>query len=304
MITVVGAGKIGSACALRIVSMHIAEVTLIDIQGGLAQGEALDMIQASPLMGFDGEIRGSADFSEMAGSELVIVTAGYPRKPDTSRRDLAQGNAKIVSSVVQEIVRYAPKSKILMVTNPVDAMTYIAYRKSGFNRNRVLGMSGLLDASRYRAYLAHELKISRSDIQGLVIGEHGDLMIPLIEYTSVSGVPMKRLMSTDKIQEIVERTRTGGMDVIKKKGATVHAPASAVAVMADAIINDRRRVMAASVIPDGEYGIRDVSIGLPIVLGGDGVERIVELDLDAEERRLLSEAASSVKAVIAQIDTA
>ncbi|MEM2942376.1 MAG: malate dehydrogenase [Candidatus Bathyarchaeia archaeon] len=299
----VGAGKIGSACALRIVSMQIADVTLIDIQGGLAQGEALDMIQASPLMGFDGEIKGSTDFSEMVGSDLVIVTAGYPRKPDTSRRDLAQGNAKIVSSVVQKIVRYAPKSKILMVTNPVDAMTYIAYRKSGFNRNRVLGMSGLLDASRYRTYLAQELKISRSDIQGLVIGEHGDLMIPLIEYTSVSGVPIKRLMSTDKIQEIVERTRTSAMDVIKAKGATVHAPACAVAAMTDAIINNRRRVMGASVIPDGEYGIREVSIGLPIVLGENGVERIVELDLDVEERRRLLEAASSVKAVISQIDS-
>jgi malate dehydrogenase len=283
--------------------MHIADVTLIDVQGGLAQGEALDMRQASPLIGFDGEIKGSTDFAEMAGSDLVIVTAGYPRKPDTSRRDLAQGNAKIVSSVVQEIVRHAPESKIIMVTNPVDAMTYIAYRKSGFNRNRVLGMSGMLDASRYRAYLAHELKISRSDIQGLVIGEHGDLMIPLIEYTSVSGVPIKRLMSTDKIKEIVERTKTGAMDVIKAKGATVHAPASAVAVMADAIVNDKKRVIGASVVPDGEYGIRDVSVGLPIVLGGGGVERIVELDLDIEEKGRLSEAASSIKAVISQIDS-
>ena len=300
MITVVGAGKVGSACALGIIRMRIADVTLIDIQEGLAQGEALDMMQASPSMGFDGKIKGSTDFADMTGSELVIVTAGFPRKPDTSRRDLAKGNANIVSSVVQEIVRYAPESKILVVTNPVDAMTYIAYKKSGFERNRVLGMSGMLDASRYRSHLANELNVSREDVQGLVIGEHGDLMIPLVECTAVSGIPIKRLLNAEKIQKVVERTRVSAMDVIKTKGATIHAPASVVAVMADAMLNDRRRVMGASVIPNGEYDLTDVAIGLPIILGKNGVEKIVELELDFETKRKLSEAASSIRAVISQ----
>ena len=218
MITIVGAGKVGSACALSIIHMRIADITLIDIQEGLAQGEALDIMQASPSIGFDGKIKGSTNFADMAGSELVIVTAGYPRKPDTSRRDLAKGNANIVSSVVQETARYAPESKIVIVTNPVDAMTYIAYKKSGFERNRVLGMSGMLDASRYRSYLAQELNVSREDIQGLVIGEHGDLMMPLVECTTVSGIPIKRLMSAEKIQRVVERTRVSAMDVINPKG--------------------------------------------------------------------------------------
>ncbi len=301
MITIVGAGKVGSACALSIIHMRIADITLIDIQEGLAQGEALDIMQASPSIGFDGKIKGSTNFADMAGSELVIVTAGYPRKPDTSRRDLAKGNANIVSSVVQETARYAPESKIVIVTNPVDAMTYIAYKKSGFERNRVLGMSGMLDASRYRSYLAQELNVSREDIQGLVIGEHGDLMMPLVECTTVSGIPIKRLMSAEKIQRVVERTRVSAMDVIKSKGATVHAPASVVAVMADAILNDRRRVMGASVIADGEYGLTDVAIGLPIILGKNGVEKIIELELDSETKTKLSEAASSIKAVIMQI---
>jgi len=301
LITIVGAGKVGSACALSIIHMRIADITLIDIQEGLAQGEALDIMQASPSIGFDGKIKGSTNFADMAGSELVIVTAGYPRKPDTSRRDLAKGNANIVSSVVQETARYAPESKIVIVTNPVDAMTYIAYKKSGFERNRVLGMSGLLDASRYRSYLAQELNVSREDIQGLVIGEHGDLMMPLVECTTVSGIPIKRLMSAEKIQRVVERTRVSAMDVIKSKGATVHAPASVVAVMADAILNDRRRVMGASVIANGEYGLTDVAVGLPIILGKNGIEKIIELQLDSETKRQLSEAASSIKTVISQI---
>lgn len=303
MITIVGAGKVGSACALGIIRMRVADVILIDIQDGLAQGEALDMMQAAPSMGFDGKIKGSTDFADMTGSELVIVTAGFPRKPDTSRRGLAKGNANIVSSVVQEIVRYAPESKILVVTNPVDAMTYIAYKKSGFERSRILGMSGMLDASRYRSYLANELNVSREDIQGLVIGEHGDLMIPLVECTTVSGIPIKRLLNTEKIQKVVERTRVSAMDVIKTKGATIHAPASVVAVMADAMLNDRRRVMGASVIPNGEYGLTDVAIGLPIILGKNGVEKIIELELDSETKTKLSEAASSIKAVISQISS-
>jgi len=303
LITIVGAGKVGSACALSILHRRFTDVTLVDVLEGLAAGEALDMTQASSSIGFDGKIKGSSDFADMTGSELVIVTAGYPRKPDTSRRDLAQGNAKIVSSVVQEIVRYAPDCKIMMVTNPVDAMTYLAYKKSGFERNRVFGMSGMLDSARYRSLLALELGVSREDIQGLVIGEHGDLMIPLVDYTTVSGIPLRKLLSAESIGRIVEKTRSSAMDVIRLKGATVHAPASVVGVMAEGIIKDRNRVISASVIPDGEYGLKDVAIGLPIVLGRNGVEKTIELELDVETKRRLSEAASSIQSVMSQISS-
>ena len=303
MITIVGAGKIGSACALSIVRREISDVMMVDIQEGLAQGEALDITQASPSIGFDGLIKGSSDFADMVGSELVIITAGYPRKPNTSRTDLALGNAKIISSVVPQVVKYAPECKLLMVTNPVDAMTYIAYNRSAFHRSKVFGMSGILDTSRYRSYLASELNISREDINGLVIGEHGDLMIPLIDYTTVSGIPISDLLESERIKKIVETTRYCAMDVIKLKGATVHAPASAVALMADSIINDRKRLVCASVIPDGEYNLKDISIGLPVVLGKNGIERIIELDLDSNTQSRLSNAASSIGSVISQIDT-
>jgi malate dehydrogenase len=303
LITIVGAGKIGSACALSIVRKKISDVMMIDIQEGLAQGEALDIKQASPSIGFDGTIKGSNNFSDMTGSELIIITAGYPRKPNTSRRDLALGNTEIISSIVQQVVKYAPECKLLMVTNPVDAMTYIAYKKSGFHRSKVFGMSGILDTSRYRSYLSSELNISREDINGLIIGEHGDLMIPLINYTTVSGIPIINLLEPEKINKIVETTRYCAMDVIKLKGATVHAPASAVSLMADSIINDRKRVICASVIPEGEYNLKDISIGLPVVLGKNGVERIIKLSLDNETKDRLSKAASSIGSVISQIDS-
>ncbi|MCW4042940.1 MAG: malate dehydrogenase, partial [Candidatus Bathyarchaeota archaeon] len=272
-----------------------------DIQEGLAQGETLDITQASPSIGFDGVIKGSSDFADMAGSELVIITAGYPRKPNTSRRDLALGNAKIITSVVREVVKYAPECNLMIVTNPVDAMTYIAYKRSGFHRSKVFGMSGILDTSRYRSYLASELNISRKDINGLVIGEHGDLMIPLIDYTTISGIPISDLLESERIEKIVETARYSAMDVIKLKGATVHAPASAVALMVDSIINDRKRLVCVSVIPDGEYGLKDISIGLPVVLGKNGIEKIIELDLDRNIKSRLSDAASSIGSVISQI---
>ncbi|WP_455278848.1 malate dehydrogenase [[Eubacterium] cellulosolvens] len=302
MITIVGSGKIGSACALSIVHRGISDVMMIDIQEGLAQGEALDITQASPSIGFDGLIKGSSDFSDMVGSELVIITAGYPRKPNTSRRDLALGNAEIISSIVRQVVKHAPECKLLMVTNPVDAMTYIAYKKSGFHRSKVFGMSGILDTSRYRSYLSSELNISREDINGLIIGEHGDLMIPLINHTTVTGIPISDLLEPEQIDKIVETTRYCAMDVIKLKGATVHAPASAVALMADSVINDRKRLICASVIPEGEYNLKDISIGLPVVLGKNGIERIIELDLDRNTQSRLSNAASSIGSVISQID--
>ena len=247
--------------------------------------------------------KGSNTFADIAGSELVIVTAGRPRKPGSSRLDLAQENASIVSSIVKEIVRYAPDCNIMIVTNPVDVMTYVAYRKSGFERNRVFGMSGILDALRYRSYIALELSVSREDIRGLVIGEHGDLMIPLVDYTTVSGIPIRKLLDEEQIKKIVEKTKSSGMDVISLKGGTTHAPAAVIAVMAEAIIKGRNRVVGVSVVPNGEYGLRNVAVGLPVVLGNNGVERIIELDLDDATRRQLAHAASQIQSTISKTET-
>jgi len=300
LISIIGAGRVGSISAFNILRSRISDVMLIDVREGLAQGEALDMRQASPAIEFDGRIEGSNNLADMAGSELVIVTAGMARQPGSSRADLAETNAKMASSIVQEIVRYAPKCKIMMVTNPVDAMTYLAAKQSGFERNRVFGMSGILDALRYRSYLATELGVSREDVGGLVIGEHGDRMIPLVNYTTVSGIPIKRLLTADKIKRIMVKTKSSGMDVIGLKGSTAHAPAAVIAIMADAVLRGRNRVMGASVVPEGEYGLKDVAVGLPIVLGSNGVERIVELELDEREERQLKDAADSIQSTIRQ----
>ncbi len=303
MISIIGAGRIGSASAYNILRMHIADVTLVDVQEGLPQGEALDLVQASPAIEFDGKVKGSNNFADIAGSELVIVTAGLPRKPGSSRLDLARDNAKIISSITKEIVRYAPDCKIMIVTNPVDVMTYVAYKTSRFERNRVFGMSGILDALRYRSYIALELGVSREDIRGLVIGEHGDLMIPLVDYTTVAGIPIRKLLDEEQIKKIMEKTKSSGMDVISLKGGTIHAPAAVIAVMAEAIIKERNRVMGASVVPDGEYNLRNVSVGLPVVLGEDGVERIIELDLDDVTRGQLMRAASQIQSIISQTES-
>ena len=274
--------------------MRIADVTLVDVQDGLAQGEALDLIQSSPAIEFDGRIRGSTDISDIEGSDLVIVAAGVPRGPGMSRSELLERNAGIVSKLVGEIVRYASECKLMIVTNPVDVMTYLAYSKSGFERNRVFGMGGILDTLRYRSYIALELNVSREDIRALVVGEHGDHMIPLVDYTTIAGIPVRRLLDESAIDRIVERTRSSGSDVISLKGGTVYAPAAVIAVMAEAVLRGRNRVMGASVIPNGEYGLRNLAIGLPVVLGKNGVEKIIELPLDDTTRSKLAESANAI----------
>jgi malate dehydrogenase len=301
MISIVGAGRVGSVCAFNLLRMNLSDIILIDIMKGLAKGEALDMLQSTSLTGFDGVIEGSEDISHIESSELVIVMAGAARKPGTSRLDLTRTNAKIVSSLIPKIVEYAPDCKIMMVTNPVDVMTYIAYKKSGFERNRVFGMGGLLDTSRYCSYLAVELGVSRNSVQGLVIGEHGDGMIPLIDYTTVSGIPVIELLNKEQIKRIIEKTKTGGMDVINLKGSTVYAPAIAIATMANSIIKDQKRIVCAPTIPEGEYGLKEISLGLPIILGNNGMEKIIELDLDETEKKNLFDAAVTIRSAISKL---
>ncbi|MEM3699410.1 MAG: malate dehydrogenase [Candidatus Bathyarchaeia archaeon] len=298
MISIIGAGKVGSSAAFRILEFRISDVVLIDIAENLAHGEALDMMQAAPAIEFDGRIKGTSDFSEMEGSELVIVTAGEARKPGMSRLDLMAKNAKIVKSIVKEVVKYAPDCKLMMVTNPVDVMTYIAYKESGFERNRVFGMGNILDTLRFRSYIALELGVSREDIRALVIGEHGDSMVPLVNYASVSGIPITALLNKEQIEKIVNLTKTSGADVIKLKGATTYAPAVVIAIMTDAVLRGRNRVISVSTYLQGEYGFSDVSIGVPCILGKNGIEKILELKLDFEAKEEFKKSVAIVKEAI------
>ncbi|MBS7616133.1 malate dehydrogenase [Candidatus Bathyarchaeota archaeon] len=298
MITIIGAGRVGSTAAFNILRYRIGDVVLIDIFENLAKGEALDMMQTAPALEFDGKIIGTNDYSQMQNSELVIVTAGEARKPGMSRIDLMNKNAGIVKSVVREVVKHAPDCKLMIVTNPVDVMTYVAYKTSGFERNRVFGMGNILDTLRFRSYIALELNVSREDIRALVIGEHGDSMVPLAEYASVAGIPITRLLTKEKIDKIINLTVSSGAEVINLKGSTTHAPAAAIAIMADAIVRGRNRVMGVSTVLQGEYGFKDVSIGMPVVLGKNGVEKILELDLSLEARRRLEKSVAVIKECI------
>jgi malate dehydrogenase len=301
MITVVGAGKVGSAAAFDILRYKVSDVVLIDTNEKQAKGEALDMMQAAPAIEFDGCIAGTSDFREMAGSELVIVTAGVGRRPDMTRIDLININAQIIRSIMHEVAKYAPKTKLMIVSNPVDIMTYLAFRETGFPRSRLFGMGNILDGMRFRTYIAQALGVSREDTRALVIGEHGDSMVPLVDYASVSGIPITSLLTNQQIEEVVHKTISSGSDVIKLKGSTEYAPGTAIAVTADALITGRNRVMSVSTCLDGEYGVSGVSIGVPAVLGKDGVEKIVELDLSAQTRALFLKSVAVVKDAIAQL---
>jgi malate dehydrogenase len=279
VITIVGAGNVGSAAAFDILKDRISDVVLVDLNADLAKGEALDMMQAAPAIEFDGNIHGTDDFSAMEGSDLIIVIAGKGRTPGMTRIDLMNINAKVICSVVKEVARYAPDCKLMIVTNPVDVMTFIARKESGLPPSHVFGMGNILDTLRFRSYIAQELGVSREDTQGLVIGEHGESMVPLVEYASVSGIPITTLLPKNRIDHIVNKTRTSGADVIKLKGATTYAPGAVIAMMADAVLKGRNRVMSVSTCPEGEYSCSAVSIGVPVVLGKNGVERIIELKL-------------------------
>jgi len=301
MISIIGAGKVGSASAFNILRFRISDVVLIDIAAELAKGEALDMMQAAPAIEFDGKVRGTNDFSEMESSDMVVIVAGSGRKPGMSRLDLMNANSAIVRSVVKEVVRYAPECKLMVVTNPVDLMTYLACRESGFERSRVFGMGNILDTMRFRSHIANELNVSREDVRALVIGEHGDSMVPLVDYATVSGVPIRDLLGEEQIEKIVRRTRDSGSDVIKLKGATIYAPAVVIAITVDAVLRGRNRVMSVSTLLQGEYGLSNVSIGVPVVLGKNGVERILELRLSQENQRQFEKSASIVRDMIDEL---
>jgi len=301
MITIVGAGKVGSTAAFEILKERIDDVMLIDVNAELAKGEALDMMQAAPAIEFDGKVLGTGNFREIAGSELVIVIAGQGRKPGMTRLELMENNAKIVHSIVKEVATYAPDCKLMIVTNPVDVMTFVARKESGFPPNHVFGMGNILDTLRFRSYIAQELGVSREDTNALVIGEHGDSMVPLVEYASVSGIPITTLLSKERIDRAVDLTINSGADVIKLKGATTYAPGAVIAMMAEAVLKGRNRVMSVSTCPQGEYSCSAVSIGVPVVLGRDGVEKIIELKLSEESAFRFEKSVAKVKESIASL---
>lgn len=301
MISIIGAGKVGSTAAFNILRLRISDVTLIDIAENLAKGEALDMMQAAPALEFDGKIEGTSDFNRMKGSELVILSAGLGRKPGMTRIDLMNENAKIVRSAVREIAKYTPDCKLMVVTNPVDIMTHIAFKESGFARNRVFGMGNLLDTMRFRSQIAIELNVSREDVRAIVIGEHGDSMVPLVEYAAVSGIPISQLLDKEQIEKIVRATISSGADVINLKGSTNYAPGAVIAIMADAVIRGRNRVLSVSTELEGEYGFSGLSVGVPVVLGRNGIERILELNLKPDTKTKFSASVDVIKKAVTSL---
>lgn len=301
LITIIGSGRVGSSIALQIASRDLDDITLIDIIQGLPQGEALDLGQAMVEQGTDVEIRGSNDYKDMSGSDLVIVPAGLARKPGMTRLDLLQKNTVIIRGICEKIVEYAPKSMVLMVTNPLDVMTYVAYTTTRFDRGRVFGMGGMLDLSRFKYALARMLNVSRASIQATVIGEHGENMLPLQRFSSVHGIPVTELLSEAQLQEAVEQTRKIAIEVIALKGATFYAPAHGVTRMVEAVVKDKKAVLPLSTYLDGEYGVKDVCIGVPAVLGRNGVEKIVALKLNESERAGFMKGVQTLKEAIKSI---
>lgn len=304
-VTVVGAGNVGATCADVLAYREVAnEIVLVDIKEGLAEGKALDIWQKAPIDLYDTRTIGATnDYSKTAGSGVVVITSGLPRKPGMSRDDLIGTNAGIVKSVTENIIRHSPDAIIIVVSNPLDVMTYQAHLTSRLPRTRVFGMAGILDTARYRAFLAEALNISPKDIQAMLLGGHGDTMVPLPRYTTVAGIPVTELIDRDKLNAILERTKVGGGELVKLMGTSAwYAPGSAAAQMVEAIVKNQRRVFPVCVKLEGEYGITDCYLGVPVVLGKNGIEKIIELDLNAEERALLETSRKHVREVMDVLD--
>ena len=299
-VTVVGAGKVGSTTAQRIHQLGYADVVLIDVVEDMPQGKALDMLESGPVLGSDALITGSNGYEESANSDLVISTAGIARKPGMSRDDLLLTNMRITGSVTKEIAQRSPNCIFIVVTNPLDAMVQHALEVSGFPRHQVFGMAGILDTSRFRTFIAQELDVSVEDVQALVLGSHGDDMVPLVRHTTVGGIPLTELLSTTKIEGLVKRTRQGGGEIVQllKAGSAYYAPSAAITQMAEAILLDRKRILPCCVYLEGEYGINGLCLGVPVKLGANGVEEIIEIQLTEEEQAALNRSAESVRELV------
>lgn len=304
-VTVVGAGNVGATCAQIVAEKNIVqEVVLLDIKEGISEGKALDLWQTAPINWYDSRVVGSTnDYSKTAGSDVVVITSGVPRKPGMSRDDLISINAGIVKSVAENVVKDSPDAKIIIVSNPLDVMTYAAYAASKLPKNQVMGMAGILDTARYRAFLAEALDVSPRDISALLMGGHGDTMVPLPRYTTVAGIPVTELIDEEKLNAIVERTKKGGGELVNLMGTSAwYAPGSAAAQMVEAIVLDQKRVFPCCVKLEGEYGLNDLFVGVPVKLGKNGVEEIIEVNLNDAEKELLNNSAEAVKGVMEVLD--
>jgi malate dehydrogenase len=302
-ISIIGAGFVGATAAHWAAEKELGDVVLVDIIEGIPQGKALDLFEASPIEGFDAKVTGTNGYEETRESDVVIITSGVPRKPGMSREDLLDTNKKIMEAVLSQVVERSPKAILIIVTNPLDAMTHLAVKRSRFPKERVIGMAGILDTARFKAFIAMELGVSVEDIQSIILGGHGDEMVPLPRYTTVSGIPLPQLLTKEKIDRLVERTRKGGGEIVNllKTGSAFYAPSAAAIQMAEAIMKDKKRILPCCVYLDGEYGLSNICFGVPIKLGAKGTESIIELELTEEEKKLVAKSAESVKKSIVEL---
>lgn len=299
-VTVVGAGNVGASCAVRLAQLELADVVVVDVLEGVPTGKALDILQMCPVIGADVQVTGGNDYEPTANSDIVIFTAGFPRKPGMSRDDLLWANYDVVKATVEQAVKHSPNAILIVVTNPLDAMCHVAYEVSGFPKNRVMGMAGVLDTARFRTFIAQELKVSVEDVVAFVLGGHGDTMVPLVRYTSVAGIPVSDLLDEETIQRLVKRTRDGGAEIVKylKTGSAYYAPAAGTVQMVESILKDKKRVLPCSVLLEGEYGIQGLFVGVPVKLGAGGVEQIFEIRLTDEEKAALHKSAGAVQELV------
>jgi malate dehydrogenase len=303
-ISVIGAGNVGATCAHWAAVKELGDVVLFDIVDDMPQGKALDLAEAGPVEGFDGAFAGTNDYKDTRGSDVIVITSGMPRKPGMTREDLFEANKKIITQVVSSCVEHSPDAHIIMVTNPLDTMTFLAKHISKLPKHRVMGQAGVLDAARFRTFVSTELGVSVEDVQALVMGGHGDTMVPLPRYCTVSGIPLAELMAEDRIQALIDRTRDGGAEIVKllKTGSAYYAPSASVIQMVEAIVRDKKRILPCSAYLEGEYGLEDIYFGVPCKLGKDGVEKVIELSLNEEERELVRVSAEAVGKSIASLN--
>lgn len=302
-ISIIGAGNVGATCAHWAAVKELGDVVLLDVIEGMPQGKALDLAQSGPVEDFDGVFVGTNDYKDTAGSDVIVITSGMARKPGMTREDLLEANKQIVTKVVSSCVEYSPGAILVVVTNPLDTMTYLAKHVSGFPKNRVLGQAGVLDSARFRTFVAMELSVSVEDVQALVMGGHGDTMVPLPRYCTVSGIPLKELMPEDRIQALIARTRDGGAEIVKllKTGSAFYAPSASTIQMVEAILKDKKRILPCSAYLEGEYGLEGIYFGVPVKLGAAGVEQVIELKLNAEEMELVRISGEAVRKSIAEL---
>jgi len=299
-ISIVGAGNVGATCAHWVAAKELGDIVLLDVVEGVPQGKALDLMEAAPVEGFDGMIAGTNDYRDTAGSDVAVITAGVARKPGMSRDDLVNINVKIVRQAASEIARYSPEATIIVVTNPLDVMCYVAHKAAGLPSGRLFGMSGILDGARFRTFVALELGISFEDVTTLVLGGHGDHMVPLVRYTYAGAIPVEKLIPADRLAELVQRTRQGGAEIVNllKTGSAYYAPSAAITQMVEAVLKDKKRILPCAAYLDGEYGHRNIYAGVPTVVGAGGIERIIELELTPEEKAAFDRSVESVRGVL------